>query len=158
MHFSLRTLLVAATAVAIYVGGSLGILRTVNGWAGASGLGFWNGVHVFFGLPLFVLWAFAVVWAFERRERPGVKLLFWGLAFTAAWRLVALLVQMSAFHFMGIDGSNQLFFYAAFELFNGLIETASWAVLFFAFVKASESRPASVSPWEDPSPTDAVDR
>jgi hypothetical protein len=32
MHFSLRTLLVATTAVAIYIGGSLGIARTLSIW------------------------------------------------------------------------------------------------------------------------------
>jgi hypothetical protein len=88
MQFSLRTLLIATTAVAIYVGGTLGILRTIDGWQGGA-VGSFNVIYILSGLPLFVLWAIAAVWAFERRERPGMKPLLWGLVLTAAWRLVA---------------------------------------------------------------------
>jgi hypothetical protein len=148
MHFSLRSLLVATTAVAIYVGGFLGILRTMNGWQGAGTVSSYNIIYMLSGLPQFVLLAIAAVWAFDGRDRPGFKPLLWGLALTAAWRFLGPLVQMAPFQLIAPSGPNQQFFFAAFALVNAMMQTASWAVLFYAFVKASAPRPAVVSPWE----------
>ena len=160
MHFSLRTLLVATTAVAVYVGGTLGIMRTLTGWSGSGGFGSLNYIYLLAGLPTFVLWAVAAVWAYERRERPGMRPLLWGLVLTAAWRMAAPLVQGVVFQLTGTGagGAGQQASFAAFSLFNAAVQTASWALLFYAFIKAAEPRPASVSPWEEPSPGDSRDR
>lgn len=157
MHFSLRTLLVATTAVAVYVGGSLGIIRTLSSWQGPGAIGSYNVVYMLSGLPTFVLWTVAAVWAFERRERPGIKPLLWGLIFTAAWRFAIPLVQMAMYQIAGPSGSSQQFGFAALSIVNAMMQTACWALLFYAFIKATEPQPAPVSPWEDPSPTDAID-
>ena len=158
MHFSLRTLLVATTAVAVYVGGTLGIMRTMNSWPGSGAPGSYSFVYILSGLPTFVLWAVAGAWAFERRERPGMKPLLWGLLLTAAWRLAAPFAQAVVLQIAGPGGGAMQAFFAAFSLVNALMQTVSWALLFYAFVKASEPRPAPVSPWEEPSPGDPHDR
>lgn len=158
MHFSLRTLLVATTAVAVYVGGTLGIIRTMNSWQGSGTVASYSFVYILSGLPTFVLWAVAGAWAFERRERPGMKPLLWGLLLTAAWRLAAPFVQAAVLQIAAPGGSAMQSFFAGFSLINAAVQTASWALLFYAFVKAAEPRPAYVSPWEEPSPGDSRDR
>lgn len=158
MHFSLRTLLIATTAVAIYVGGSLGMLRTLNLWRG-GGRGLQSVSYLFFlDMPLFVLWVFAAVWGYDRRQRPGMKALLAGLILTAVWRFASPIVQTMIFRPLAAGGANGEMAFAAFTIFNALVQTTIWALLFYAFVKAAERRPAPFSPWEEPSPTDAVDR
>ncbi|MBL9165845.1 MAG: hypothetical protein JNL18_24190 [Planctomycetaceae bacterium] len=154
MHFSLRTLLIATTAVAIYVGGSLGILRTLNAWQRGGALRPIS--FLFFSdLPLFVLWVFAAVWGYERRQRPGMNALLGGLGLTACWRFASPIVQTIIVRPSGASWEGA---FSAFVIFNALIHTTIWALLLYAFVKASESRPAPVSPWEEPSPGDPHDR
>ncbi len=153
MHFSLRTLLVATTAAAVYVGGSLAIVRTLTSWSGSGGFGSLNYIYLLAGLSTFVLWAVATVWAFERRGRPGMRPLLWGLVLAAAWRMASPLVQAAVFQLTGPGGAGQQASFAAFSLFNAAVQTATWALLFYAFVKASESRPTPVSPWEEPETT-----
>src|SRR5262245_6037133 len=118
MQFSLRTLLIATTAVAIYVGGSLGIVRTLSGWRGSPGLGSLNYVYLLSGLPAFVLWVIAAVWAFERRERPGMRVLLWGLVLTVAWRFASPLVQAAIIQPMGASGAIREAYFATYALLN----------------------------------------
>jgi hypothetical protein len=146
MHFRLRTLLVATTAVAIYVGGSLGIARTLSMWRGAVRLGSINYVYLLADLPTFVLWVVGAVWAFDRRERPGMKALLWGLVLAAAWRFASPLAQAAVLQPILASGGSHQAVFAAFTLFNTLVQTASWAMLLYAFIKASEPRSAPVSP------------
>jgi hypothetical protein len=68
------------------------------------------------------------------------------------------MIQMTVFQIMGQGGSSQQIFFAAFSLVNVGMQTASWALLFYAFVKAAEPQSAPVSPWEEPSLEDAGDR
>ena len=138
MQFSLRTLLVATTAVAIYVGGSLGMVRTLNLWRGGSGLGPLNYVYLLSDLPMFVLWVGGAVWAFDRRDRPGMKALVCGLALTAAWRFASPLVQSAVFQSMSSSASQQIAF-ASFTLINALLQTTSWTLILYVFVKVAES-------------------
>ena len=142
MQFSLRTLLIATTAVAIYVGGSLGMLRTVNAWYGGGSL---RPVSFLFfsDLPLFVLWVFATVWGYERRERPGMKALLVGLALTACWRFASPIFQALIVRPSGASWEGA---YTGFTLLNALVKTTIWALLLYALFKAAEqtSTPSSV--------------
>ena len=105
-------------------------------------------------MPIFVLWVGAAVWAFDRRQRPGMKALLGGLVLTAAWRFASPLVQTVIFQPSGASWEGA---FTAFTLFNALVQTTIWSLLLYAFVKVSESRPASVSPWEEPSPDESRD-
>ena len=137
MQFSLRTLLIATTAVAIYVGGSLGMLRTVNAWYGGGSL---RPVSFLFfsDLPLFVLWVFAIVWGYERRERPGMKALLGGLALAACWRFASPIFQTLIVRPTGASWEGA---FSAWVIFNALVHTTIWALLLYALVKAAERNP-----------------
>jgi hypothetical protein len=150
MHFSLRTLLIATTAAAIYIGGSFGILRTLADGGRVDSFGV---IYLLSGVPLFVLWSFAVVWAFERRLQPGCKALLWGLVITASWHFVGPLLQMALIRLTTMGGLSQQFMFTGLGFLNAIVQAATWALLFYAFVKASESRPTPVSPWEEPETT-----
>lgn len=142
MQFSLRTLLIATTAVAIYVGGSLGMLRTVNAWYGGGSLRPIS--FLFFSdLPLFVLWVLAAVWGYDRRQRPGMKALLGGLALTACWRFASPILQTIIVRPSGASWEGA---FSAWVIVNALVHTTIWALLLYALFKAAESRPAVVSP------------
>jgi len=158
MQFSLRTLLVATTAVAIYVGGSLGMVRTLNIWRGGSGLGPLNYVYLLSDLPMFALWVVGAVWAFDRRERPGMKALVCGLALTAAWRFASPLVQSMLFQSLSSGSASQQFAFAAFTLINALVQTTNWTLILYAFVKVAESSSTPDLLRQDPLPANADDR
>lgn len=155
MQFSLRTLLIATTAVAIYVGGSLGIVRTLNVWNGRTGVNSLSYVVLFSDMPKFVLWVVAAVWAFERRERPGMKALLGGLVLAAAWRFASPLVQGMIFRPLGANWEGA---FTAFTLFNALMQTVSWGLLFYAFIKATERNPTPALSQEESSPADLRQR
>jgi hypothetical protein len=151
MHFSLRTLLIATTAVAIYVGGSLGMMRTLRGGGSLPPISF-----LFFAdLPLFVLWVFATVWGYERRERPGMKALLGGLILTAVWRFASPLVQALVFTPSGPSWEGA---YTAFTLFSALVKTTIWALLLYALFKTAERNPTPAPIRKERSTPDIVDR
>ena len=154
MHFSLRTLLVATTAVTIYIGGSLGMVRTLNVWQGRSGVHSVSYVYLFSDMPMFVLWVVAAVWAFDRSERPGMKALLAGLVLAAAWRFASPLVQAVIFRPIGANWEGV---FAAFTIFNALVHTTIWGLLLYALFKAAESRPAFFSPLKAALPDDSRD-
>ena len=158
MHFSLRTLLIATTAVAIYVGGSLGMLRTLNLWRG-GGRGLPSVSYLFFlDMPLFVLWVFAAVWGYDRRQRPGMKALLGGLILTAVWRFASPIVQTMIFRPLAAGGANGEMAFAAFTIFNALVHTTIWALLFYAFVKAAAPSPTPGLARQDRSLTSVGER
>jgi hypothetical protein len=137
MHFSLRTLLIVTTAVAIYVGGSLGMLRTLNLWSGGR-RGLPSLSYLFFAdLPLFVLWVFAAVWAYDRRQRPGMRALLGGLFLAAVWRFASPLMQTLLFQPMARGGANWEGAFAAFTVLTALVQTTIWGLFFYALVQAA---------------------
>ena len=154
MQFSLRTLLIATTAVAIYVGGSLGMMRTVNAWYGGGSL---RPISFLFfrDLPLFVLWVFATVWGYDRRERPGMKALLGGLALTACWRFASPIFQTLI---VRPNGASWQGAFSAWVIFNALVHTTIWALLLYALVKAAEPKPTPALSQEESSPADSRDR
>lgn len=151
MHFSLRTLLIATTAVAIYVGGSLGMIRTLNQWHGRGRSLPSISLLFFSDLPLFVLWVFAAVWAYDRRERPGMSALIAGLSLTAVWRFASPIIQAVVFEPLAAGGTSWEFSFAAFNIFSRLVQTLIWGLILYAFVKATGSRPKPSSRPDEPS-------
>lgn len=150
MHFNLRTLLVIITAVAIYLGGSLGMLRTLNLWRG-GGRALSSVSYLFFSdMPLFVLWVFAAVWAYDRRERPGMRALLAGLILTAVWRFASPIVQTAIFNPLAAGGANWEGAFAAFTILNALMQTTIWALLLYALVKSSQCQSVVDSPGAVP--------
>jgi hypothetical protein len=154
MHFSLRTLLVATTAVAIYMGGSLGLVRTLNVWQGRGGVHSLSYVYLFSDMPMFVLWVIAAVWAFDRSERPGMKALLGGLVLAAAWRFASPLVQAVIFQPIGANWEGA---FAAFTIFNALVHTTIWGLLLYALLKAAEPWHAPASPLKVSPPAESRD-
>ena len=82
----LRTLLVATTAAAIYIGGILALFRTVDQSSASSPFAL---VHVISGLFIFVLWCVAGEWAFRHRSSASSARLMLAAILTAAfWPVV----------------------------------------------------------------------
>jgi len=158
MQFSLRTLLIATTAVAIYVGGSFGVVRTLSVWQGSSAMGMIPYSYLLFGMPTFVLWVVAVVWAYERRERPGMKPLIGGLLLMLAWRVASPLVQAAILQPVLASGSARDVYLTFYTLINALMQTLSWALLLYAFVKASDANAPPVAQPQGASPISPSER
>ncbi len=150
MQFSLRTLLIATTAAAIYIGGILALWRTVDQRNASSPLAL---VHAVSGLFIFVLWCVAGEWAFRRRSSASsAKLMLAAIVTAAAWRLVAPFARAIFNRFISLNSGNvdAVLWYSAFmSLTHSIIECASWLLMILAVVQAIKSSPEreAASPW-----------
>ena len=151
MQFSLRTLLIATTAAAIYIGGFLALFRTVDQGNASSPVAL---VHAICGLPIFVLWCVAGEWAFRRRSSASsAKLMLAAILTAAAWRLLSPFAQALFFRFVSLNSGNvdAVQWYSAFmSLLHSIFEFASWLLMTFAVVQGTKGMPApaAASPWE----------
>ena len=150
MQFSLRTLLIATTAAAVYIGGLLALFRTVDQSNASSPLAL---VHAVSGLFIFVLWCVAGEWAFRRRSSSSsAKLMLAAILTAAAWRLLSPFAQAIFFRFVSLNSGNvdALHWYSAFmSLLHSIFEFASWLLMIFAVVQAIKPSPEreATSPW-----------
>ena len=150
MQFSLRTLLIATTAVAIYVGGFLVLFRTLGQGDESSPFAV---VHAVCGLPIFILWCVAGEWAFRRRSSAlSAKLMLAAILMAAAWRLLSPFAHAIFFRFFSLNSGNVDAFQSyrvTASLLQSSFEFASWLLMTFAVVQAinpsSEREPTS--PW-----------
>jgi len=151
MQFSLRTLLIATTAAAIYIGGFLALFRTVDQSSASSPLAL---VHAMCGLPIFVLWCVAGEWAFRRRSSASsAKLMLAAILTAAAWRLFSPIAQAIFFHFVSLDSGNAdaIQWYSAYmSLLHSIFEFASWLLMTFAVVQGMKAtpEPEASSSWQ----------
>jgi hypothetical protein len=150
MQFSLRTLLIATTAAAIYMAGILALFPTVDQSNASSPLAL---VHAMCGMPIFVLWCVAGEWAFRRRSSASsAKLMLAAILTAAAWRLFSPIAQAIFFHFVSLDSGNAdaIQWYSAYmSLLHSIFEFASWLLMIFAVVQAIKPSPEreATSPW-----------
>src|SRR5688572_11275442 len=101
MHFSRRTLLIAATAAAVYIGSFLALIRTVAPYRASSPLAV---VHYTCDLPLFVLWCVAGEWAFRRRSSASsARLMLAAILMIAAYRLLLPFIQALLHQFLEVN-------------------------------------------------------
>lgn len=151
MQFSLRTLLIATTAAAIYIGGFLALFRTVDQGNASSPVAL---VHAICGLPIFVLWCVAGEWAFRRRSSASsARLMLAAILTAAAWRLLSPFAQALFFRFVSLNSGNvdAVQWYSAFmSLLHSIFEFASWLLMTFAVVQGTKAMPAPAAtpPWE----------
>jgi hypothetical protein len=144
MHFSLRMLLIAATAAAVYIGSFLALIRTVAPYRASSPLAV---VHYTCDLPLFVLWCVAGEWAFRRRSSASsARLMFAAILMIAAWRLFSPFVQALLFQFLEVNFGDVgvLQWYGVIAtLINNIVEFTSWLLMTFAVIWGMNACPAN---------------
>jgi uncharacterized BrkB/YihY/UPF0761 family membrane protein len=128
MQFSLRTILVAMTAAAVYIGGIIGLDGALEQSYYGSTYFTWNVVS---GLPTFVLWCVAGEWAFRwRRRSPAARLLLAAIVVGAAWTVLGML----SYVLMETAFSNE-FVYTAFSVINNLVDFVTWLLFALAVVR-----------------------
>jgi hypothetical protein len=155
MHFSLRTLLIAMTAAAVYVGGLLGLYRSFDSSGVSSPF---VAMQAVCGLPIFILWCVAGEWAFRRRSHiPAARLMFAAILTAAAWRLCSPFFQAMFFRYYSLNSGgsvNAVQWYSAIAtLLHSLFEFASWFLMTFAIIRATKATPKpDASPWESEIP------
>lgn len=151
MHFSLRTLLIATTAAAVYIGGFLAFFRTIAPGSPSSSFAL---VHATCGLPIFVLWCVAGEWAFRRRSSAAsARLMLAAILTAAAWRLLSPFAQALFFRFVSLNSGNAdavQWYSGITTLLHSIFEFASWLLMTFAVVQGTKAMPESdsASPWE----------
>ena len=136
MHFNLRTLLIATTAAAVYIGSFLALVRTMAPERASSPLAV---VHSTCDLPLFVLWCIAGEWTFRRRScAASARLMLAAILIIAAWRLLLPFAQALLFQFLEVNfgdvGILQWYGIIA-TLVNRVVEFASWLLMTFAIIR-----------------------
>ena len=143
MHFSLRTLLIATTVAAIYVGGLLGLMRTFQ----SSGISSpYILFHALCGLPIFILWCVAGEWALRNRSaNSSARAMLAAVVIAAAWRLSSPVLQTLFFSFV-TPGSGGFQIYSIFSsVLHATCEFTSWLLMSYAVVQAVRRDEPSVS-------------
>lgn len=138
MHFSLRTLLVVITAVAVYVGFHLGMIRTFHGDFPMNAPGFFG---MLYRLPLFTIWSVAAASIYPRRKRlPSGNLVLGAILLAFVWLLASPFAQLIFLRLGGPSTGNMNFmrwYSAAYVVVEGAVEAISWGLILYAYVKAS---------------------
>ena len=132
MQFSLRTVLFAVTAAALYIGSVLGLSRALTPNQGAEYI---VALQVVSGAPLFVLWCLMGAWSFRRRQESiSARLMFAAIATALASTLIGPFAFMAFRSFMSVQT------FAAFvSMFHNLVQFATWLLLSWAVVHAVKS-------------------
>ena len=157
MQFSLRTLLVATAAVAIYIGSFLALTHTLAPERASGPL---EVVRHNCDLPLFVLWCLAGEWAFRRRSSaPSARLMLAAIIALGVWRLLMPFVQVLLHPFLELNvgdvGVLQWYGFIATLLYN-IVEFASWLLMVCAVVQGVMANPEpEVSSPRQPETTNA---
>jgi hypothetical protein len=138
MHFSLRTLLVATTAVAVYVGFHLGMIRTLHGASTLHGPGF---LSMLYRLPLFIIWSVAAANIYPRRHQsPHANLVLAAILLGFLGLFVSPFAQIVFLRMGGPNGGSMEFmrwYSAAYVLVGGAVEAICWGLLLYAYAKAT---------------------
>lgn len=149
MHFSLRTLLAVITAVAVYVGYHLGMIRTLHGRGVASVGTFLMMLH---RLPLFVIWTVAVAHLYpQRRTLPYANWVLAAVATSMIWLFLSPFLQVI---FRAMFGPNYLtadsvyWFSSVQMILDATIEATSWGLLLYAYLMITRSREQAPSSAE----------
>ncbi len=149
MHFSLRTLLIATTAAAVYTGSFLALVRTVRPQMALTVLG---NVRSTLGVPIFVLWCVAGEWAFRRRlSSSAARLMLAAILTIAGWRVLSPFAQALLFRFVTLHSENAWQWYGVIAaLLGNIFEFASWFMMIFAVVQGMKAmpEPAAAFSWE----------
>lgn len=146
MHFSLRTLLVVITAVAVYIGFHLGMIRTFYGRNALTASGLFG---MLYHLPLFIIWSVAAASIYPvRRKIPHANLALAAILLAFAWQLTSPFAQHvflrllqsgnSSFQSGGTSlvSTNALRWYgSAFAVIEGVVEAMCWGLILYAYLK-----------------------
>lgn len=140
MHFSLRTLLIATTAVAIYVGFHLGMFRTFSPRRSLDDVVF---IAMLYRLPLFIIWSIAGSMVFDRRVALGrANLVLAAILLAATWMMLSPFAQAALFHFQSFNPNNwggRRWYGAAWSILDGVVEAASWGLMLYAYLETSRA-------------------
>ena len=148
MHFSLRTLLVVITAVAVYIGFHLGMIRTFHGRTALNAPGLFG---MLYHLPLFIIWSVAAANVYPaRRKIPHANLVLAAILLAFVWQLTSPFAQLVFVRFLQSNNSgfqsggaslvstNVLRWYgSAFAVVEGIIEAICWGLILYAYAKTS---------------------
>jgi hypothetical protein len=148
MHFSLRMLLIVITAVAVYIGFHLGMIRTFHGRTALNAPGLFGILN---HLPLFIIWSVAAANIYPvRRKIPHANLVLAAILLAFAWQLTSPFGQLVFLRFLefgrpsfqsggtSLVSTNVLHWYgSAFAVIDGGIEAICWGLILYAYVKTS---------------------
>lgn len=138
MHFSLRTLLVVITAVAIYIGFHLGMIRTLHGATALRAPGF---LSMLYRLPLFIIWSVAAANIYPRRHQsPHANLVLTAILLGFLGLFVSPFAQFVYVRVSEPNGGSMEFmrwYTAAYVLVSGAVEATCWGLLLYAYAKAT---------------------
>ena len=150
-RFSLRTLLIITTAVALLIGAKkwlFDMYRYTDPGDVVAQVAFQ--LQIWRDLPLLVVWALGCEWIARRTSTgdPGRRLIGIALALNIVWQLLG-----------GIGMYRLLQYFAPTQLniativvlsVETLVQTTVWALVLVAYVRLYESRPAGSSPRPHP--------
>jgi hypothetical protein len=138
MHFSLRTLLVIVTAVAVYVGFHLGMFRTFSPRRSLDVVVF---IAMLYRLPLFIIWSIACSMVFNRRVAlRRANLVIAAILLAATWMMLFPFAQTTLFHLPSFNQNNLVdrrWYGAALSILDGAVEAASWGLMLYAYLETS---------------------
>lgn len=148
MHFSLRTLLVVITAVAVYIGFHLGMIRSFHGRTALNASGLFG---MLYHLPLFIIWSVVAAHILPvRRKSPHANLVLVAILLAFVWQLTSPFAQLVFVRFLQSNNSsfqsggaslvstNVLRWYgSSFAVVEGAVEAISWGLILYAYVKTS---------------------
>jgi hypothetical protein len=144
MQFSLRTIFIIITTVAVYTAAEVALYQST------PEMGEMRALEAVVGLPLFVLWIVAACWVFQhRRKLEAYRLVLVALLIVIGWKVAGEIIYTIAFQLLNSSrhglGSALL---TLSSLFYDLADTASWALVLLAYIRANKARQVEpTSPW-----------
>jgi hypothetical protein len=144
MQFSLRTIFIVITATAVYTAIHVALYRV----AAMPGLGVTLGFYAATLLPLFVLWVVAAAWVFQHRsELEGFRLVRTALLLCIADKIVGEILTTFGYR-LNSTSPGMPWIFTLRMLLHSATQTAAWALVLLAYVRANKARRAeSLSPW-----------
>jgi hypothetical protein len=136
MQFSLRTIFIIFTTVAVYTAVEVALYRS------APDIGSSRSLYTVALLPLFVLWVVAACWVFEhRRTLEAYRLVLLAILLNIGSRLFGEVITTLGYHFVTTsrNGLGAAVF-ALSSLFYAAANTASWALVLLAYVRANQAK------------------
>jgi hypothetical protein len=142
MQFSLRTIFIIFTTVAVYTAVNVALVQ----WAGAAKS---LGPYAASMLPMFLLWVVAVFWIYEHRATlTGYRLVLIALLLSITWRLASQAITSLAFRLISTSGAGVPWLFTLQMFLDGFVRAAAWALVIYAFVRANDTKQVDTnSPW-----------
>jgi hypothetical protein len=145
MQFSLRTIFIIFTTVAVYTAFHAALYQTANISTLSVSLGF----NAALTLPLFVLWVLATAWVYQHRgELKEFRLVLIALLLCIGDKILGEILITIAYRSINSVPPSVAWIFTLRTLLHVAIQFTTWALVLLAYVRANKSKQAeTLSPW-----------